>query len=143
MDRQDAEVLLARRTALRRERDFAGADVLRKQLQDGGWEVLDGPHGSTLQALRAPIEGIAAAPPRAVTLLTVVHGWRPDVERWLLSVFTHCRADFEALVVDNSGDVRIWGWLESRVAERLRVLRLGPPVGFGAAVNAGIEAAAG
>jgi len=80
---------------------------------------------------------------RAVTLLTVVHGWKPDAERWLLSVFTHCKADFEALVVDNSGDTRIAAWLESRAAERLRSIRLDPPLGFAAAVNAGIDAAAG
>jgi cysteinyl-tRNA synthetase len=72
-----------------------------------------------------------------------VHGWLPDVERWLLSVFTRTRADFEALVVDNSGDARIAGALGKRAAERLRVLTLDPPLGFGAAVNAGIEAAAG
>jgi GT2 family glycosyltransferase len=78
-----------------------------------------------------------------VTLLTVVHGWKPDAERWLLSVFTHCKSDFEALVIDNSGDAGIASWVDSRVAERLRVIRLEPPLGFGAAVNAGIEAAAG
>jgi cysteinyl-tRNA synthetase len=81
--------------------------------------------------------------PRAVTLLTVVHGWQPDAERWLLSVFTHTRVDFEALVVDNSGDERIKAWLAGRAAERLRVITLEPPLGFAAAVNAGIEAAAG
>jgi GT2 family glycosyltransferase len=80
---------------------------------------------------------------RAVTLLTVVHGWKPDAERWLLSVFTHCKADFEAVIVDNSGDERIAAWLKSRAAERLRSIRLDPPLGFAAAVNAGIDAAAG
>jgi cysteinyl-tRNA synthetase len=78
-----------------------------------------------------------------VTLLTVVHGWRADAERWLLSAFTHCKADFEALVIDNSGDVQIAGWLATRAAERLRVVELDPPLGFASAVNAGIEAAAG
>ena len=78
-----------------------------------------------------------------MTLLTVVHGWIPDVERWLLSVFTHCKFDFEALIVDNSDDVRVEGWLHSRAAERLRSLSLNPPLGFATAVNAGIEAAAG
>ena len=76
-------------------------------------------------------------------MLTVVHGWQPDAERWLLSVFTHTRTDFEALIVDNSGDARIAGWLRQRVAERLRVIALDPPLGFAAAVNAGIEGAAG
>ena len=61
----------------------------------------------------------------------------------MLSVFTHCKADFEAVVVDNSGDPRIAGWLAGGAAERLRVVGLDPPLGFAAAVNAGIEAAVG
>ena len=78
-----------------------------------------------------------------MSLLTVIHGWRADAERWLLSAFTYTRADFEAVVVDNSGDERIAGWLKSRAPERLRVITLDPPLGFAGAVNAGIDAAAG
>ncbi len=104
--------------------------------------MLDGPSGSELQAVRAPAAGEGRPEPRAVTLLTVAHGWLPDVERWLLSVFTNCKLDFEALVVDKSGDPRLAA-LRNRSAERLRVLTLDPQLGFGAAVNAGIEAAAG
>jgi GT2 family glycosyltransferase len=58
-------------------------------------------------------------------------------------VFTHTKSDFEAVVVDNSGDQRIRGWLAGRAAERLRVITLDPPMGFASAVNAGIEAAGG
>src|SRR5881392_3955229 len=116
---------------------------MRARLNDAGWEVLDGPSGSELRSLRAQSPSGVPTAPRRVTLLTVVHGWKPDAERWLLSVFTHCKADFEAVVVDNSGDPRIAGWLEGRAAERLRTLRPEPPAGFAAAVNAGIEAAAG
>jgi len=104
--------------------------------------VIDSATGSELQAVKAPPSGKSAVA-RNVTMLSVVHGWQPDAERWLLSVFTHTRADFEAVVVDNSGDPRIAGWLTNRVAERLRVVSLDPPLGFGAAVDAGIEAAAG
>jgi GT2 family glycosyltransferase len=104
--------------------------------------VTDTATGSELHMVKAPQPAVAAAP-RAVTLLTLVHGWQPDAERWLRSVFSHCEADFEALVVDNSGDPRIAGWLQSRAAERLRTISLVPPVGFATAVNAGIEAAAG
>ena len=104
---------------------------------------MDSAGGSELQALKAPPSKAPATTPRAVTLLTVVHGWKPDAERWLLSVFTHCKADFEAVIVDNSGDERIAAWLQSRAAERLRSIRLEPPLGFAAAVNAGIEVAAG
>ena len=99
--------------------------------------------GSELQAIRAQPADQPNVQTRAVTLLTVVHGWQPDAERWLLSVFTHTRADFEAVIVDNSGDPRIAGWLKNRAAERLRVVSLNAPLGFAAAVDAGIETAAG
>lgn len=112
-------------------------------MREGGWDVVDGPSGSELQAVKAPPSTEPRPAARAVTALTVVHGWRADAERWLLSVFTHTKADFEAVVVDNSGDQRIAGWLAGRAAERLRVITLDPPLGFGGAVNAGIEAAAG
>ena len=126
------------------ERDFAAADRIRDQLQDGGWEVLDGAAGSELKPLKAPRAQPAAPPtPRAVTLMAVVNGWKPDAERWLLSVFKHCTANFEVLVLDDSGDQGIAAWLASRAAERLRTLRFDPPIGFAAAVNAGIESAAG
>ena len=128
---------------LRRDRDFEAADAIRERLRAGGWEVVDSAAGSELKPLKAPSHMTLAATPRAVTLLTVVHGWQPDAERWLLSAFTYCKADFEALIVDNSGDTRIAAWLESRAAERFRSIRLEPQLGFAAAVNAGIEAAVG
>ena len=112
-------------------------------MREGGWDVVDSPNGSELQALKAPPSTAPTPVPRAVTLLTVVHGWKPDAERWLLSAFTHCKADFEAVIVDNSGDERIAAWLLGRAAERLRTMRLEPPIGFASAVNAGLEAAAG
>jgi GT2 family glycosyltransferase len=105
--------------------------------------VVDSAAGSELQALKAPSHAAEPATRRAVTLLTVAHGWLPDLERWVLSVFTHCKADFEALVVDNSGDLRLAGWLQTRAAERFRSVWIDPPLGFATAVNAGIEAAAG
>jgi len=143
VDRLTAELLLAERVERRRDRDFAAADAIRQQLREGGWDVVDSPDGSELQAIKAPPATAPSPVARGVTLLTVVHGWRADAERWLLSVFTHTKADFEAIVVDNSGDARIAGWLAGRAAERLRVITLDPPLGFGDAVNAGIEAAAG
>jgi GT2 family glycosyltransferase len=135
--------LLAERIERRRERDFEAADEIRERLRAGGWDVLDSAAGSELQALKAQVAAPEKATPRAVTLVTVAHGWIPDVERWLLSVFTHCKADFEAIVVDNSGDTRMAGWLQTRAADRFRSLRLDPPLGYATAVNAGIEAAAG
>ncbi|MHB8611787.1 MAG: glycosyltransferase family 2 protein [Candidatus Dormibacteraceae bacterium] len=127
---------------LRRDKDFVAADAIRERLRAGGWDVVDGADGSDLQALKSP-PGKERPTPRAVTLLSVIQGWKPDAERWLFSVFTHCKADFEAVIVDNSGDTRIAAWLESRAAERFRFIRLDPPLGFASAVNAGIDAAAG
>src|SRR5439155_16988182 len=115
----------------------------RETLRAGGWDVVDSSTGSELQAFKAPATDGPKAQPRAVTLLTVVHGWQPDAERWLLSVFTHTKGDFEAVVVDNSGDARIAGALVRRAAERLRVVTLDPPLGWAAAANAGVEAAGG
>ena len=105
--------------------------------------MVDSATGSELQAIKAQPTADRPPAPRSVTLLTIVHGWQPDAERWLLSVFTHTKTDFEAVVVDNSADPRIAGWLARRAAERLRVITIDPPLGFAAAVNAGIEAAAG
>ena len=131
------------RVRLRRAKEFEEADALRERLRSGGWDVIDSADGSELHPLKAPPNTAPAPARRAVTLLTVVHGWKPDAERWLLSVFTHCEADFEAVIVNNSGDERIAAWLETRAAERFRSIRLEPPLGFAAAVNAGIDAAAG
>ena len=131
------------RVRLRRAKEYEEADAIRERLRAGGWEVVDGAVGSELQALKAPPSTVPPPTSRAVTLLTVVHGWKPDAERWLLSVFTYCKADFEAVIVDNSGDERIAAWLETRAAERFRSVRLEPPLGFAAAVNAGVDAAAG
>ncbi|OLB99200.1 MAG: hypothetical protein AUI15_09365 [Actinobacteria bacterium 13_2_20CM_2_66_6] len=117
--------------------------MIRERLRGGGWDVVDTPTGSELQAIKAQPSGEPKPKSRGVTLLTVVHGWKPDAERWLFSAFSHTKADFEALVVDNSGDPGIAGWLQNRIAERLRVVTLKARLGFSAAVNAGIDAAAG
>ena len=143
MNRDEAEALSAERRVRRREQNFAEADAIRDRLRAGGWDVVDSADGSELQALKAQPQAAEPVTPRAVSLVTVAHGWIPDIERWLLSVFTHCKADFEAIVVDNSGDVRMAGWLDTRAAYRLRTIRLDPPLGYATAVNAGIEAATG
>jgi cysteinyl-tRNA synthetase len=40
------------RTAARASRDFARADLLRDDLAERGWEVVDGPDGSTVHSAR-------------------------------------------------------------------------------------------
>jgi cysteinyl-tRNA synthetase len=48
-----AATLLAQRGAARAARDFARADALREEIATLGWDVVDGPTGSTLTR-RAP-----------------------------------------------------------------------------------------
>ena len=76
-------------------------------------------------------------------MLTVLHGWPDDARRWLASVLRHHAVhDLEVLLVDNSGSAELASWAESVQSERVRLLSL-EPRGFGAAVNAGLRAAAG
>jgi GT2 family glycosyltransferase len=73
----------------------------------------------------------------------VLHGWPEDAARWLESILRHHPThDFEVLLVDNSGDPGLAAWEEGARSDQVRVLVL-EPRGFGAAVNAGLAAAAG
>ncbi|HYI65434.1 MAG TPA: glycosyltransferase [Candidatus Limnocylindrales bacterium] len=47
----DVQLLLDERTAAREERDWARADALRDEIASLGWEVQDGPRGSTVRPL--------------------------------------------------------------------------------------------
>ncbi|HEY8680598.1 MAG TPA: glycosyltransferase [Candidatus Dormibacteraeota bacterium] len=129
--------MLADRSRLREARDFPAADAVRERLREGGWEVVDSPAGSELKQVQLP------PTPRRLTLLTVLHGWPDDARRWLQSVLRHHpNQDLEVLLVDNSGSPELAAWAESVRSDVVRVLVL-EPRGFGAAVNAGLEAAAG
>jgi GT2 family glycosyltransferase len=130
--------MLQDRARLRQSRDFAAADAIRDQLRQAGWEVVDGPDGSRLQPLELP------PPARAVTMLTLVHGWPADAGRWLAGVLAHSAGhDFEALIVDNAGDAEVREWLDTAGGEHTRVLSLDPPEGWAQAANRGLEASAG
>jgi GT2 family glycosyltransferase len=99
--------------------------------------VVDASAGSSLVPLELP------PPPRRLTMLTVLHGWPEDARRWLSSVLRHhATHDLEVLLVDNSGDAELAAWLKRASSDRVRSVGL-EPGGFGAAVNAGLQAAAG
>jgi GT2 family glycosyltransferase len=82
---------------------------------------------------------------REVTLLTLVHGWPEDVARWLASVERHPpRAEWEVLLVDNSGDPDVRAHLLNLAAgERTRLVVQEPATGWAEAANRGLESAAG
>ncbi len=138
IDRARAEELLAERAGLRQARDFAGADAIRDRLRQGGWEVVDGRQGSELREVEPPPRA------HAVSIVTLVHGWVADAERWLDGVLAHSAGhDFEALLADNSGDPAVAARLAARKGERVRVLTIDPPEGWAQAANRALEAAAG
>lgn len=100
--------------------------------------MLDTPEGSRLQAVEQP------PAPRRLTMLTLLHGWHSDAERWLAGVQAHtAEHDFEALLVDNSGDRELRAWLAGVQSERVRTLVVDPPEGWAQAANRGLDAAAG
>ena len=77
-------------------------------------------------------------------MLTLVHGWPADAERWLDGVLAHSAAhDFEALLADNSGDQEVVASLAPRRGERVRVLTIDPPEGWADAANRALAAATG
>jgi cysteinyl-tRNA synthetase len=138
IDESEARRLLEERAERRGAKDYASADELRDRLRGGGWEVVDTPQGSRLRQLELP------PAPRAVTMFTILHGWRADAERWLSGVLSQTGDhDYEALLVDNSGDPAIAAWLAGCRAARVRPLTLDPPLGWAEAANRGLEAAAG
>lgn len=105
--------------------------------------MVDSPQGSQLEELELP------PPARRVTMLTLVHGWPEDAQRWLESVRTHTTEhDHETLIVDNSGAPEVRSWLAGPSVvglgdERVRTIILDPPEGWAQAANQGLEAAAG
>ena len=138
LDRESAEELLLRRAERRDAKDFAAADRLREELRNGGWQVVDSIEGSRLEPVELP------PPRRELTMLTLVHGWPEDAARWLAGVLEHTGGrDFEALMVDNSGQAEVRSWLDEVGGGRTRVLALDPPQGWAEAANRGLEAAAG
>lgn len=138
MDREEAEDLLRERATRRAARDFPGADALRDRLREGGWEVVDGAAGSELRALEPPPAALT------VTIMTIVHGWPEDGERWLGSVLAHPPAgeSWEILVVDNSGNDSVADWLSGHARDVVAILPP-QPTGFGAAANLGLASAHG
>lgn len=77
-------------------------------------------------------------------MLTLVHGWPADAERWLASVLEHASAhDFEALLIDNSGTPDVAERLGMMRSDRVRIRTVRPPTGWAEAANRGLEAAVG
>ena len=144
MDRAEAARLLEERSRLRAARDFSGADAIRDRLAEAGWEVVDSPTGSRLRGAGALVEAEFEGPrPVAASLLTLVHGWPEDAERWARSLLTHSSGEFEILIAVNSDDPALIQRMDALTGDsRVRVLVL-QPAGWAQAANAALGSAAG
>jgi glycosyltransferase involved in cell wall biosynthesis len=146
--------LVAERQAARQRRDFGRADALREELRAAGWLVRDTPDGPELAEAPpyqpvdpAALEARWAEPDRhEVSVVVHVAGWPEDVARAVAGLAGHCgQVDYEVVLVDDAAGEPTGRACEA-LAEadgRLRVLHLDRPVGFGAAMNAGMGQSSG
>jgi glycosyltransferase involved in cell wall biosynthesis len=146
--------LVAERQAARERRDWARADALRDELRSAGWLVTDTPAGPELAEAPPyrPVDPAALAPrwqePDRHEVSVVVHvaGWPQDVARAVAALAAHSGAvDYEIVLVDDGVDEAPGRALEdlARADDRVRVLHLQPPIGFGAAMNLAMSQALG
>jgi len=97
--------LLDERSAAREARDWSRADALRDELAALGWEVQDGPSGSTVRPTLAPVPtgSLADAADVAVSLQVVAEDHADDLARFLRGLAVHPPgATMELLIVANA-----------------------------------------
>jgi len=156
---REAADLVAERSAARAARDYARADAIRGQLRALGWEVVDGPDGTTLRPALA-----AAAPDRvgyaraedlasllaepatlAVTLVVVADEHPEDLARFVTGLAAHPPpATWELIVVANHPSYDVDTVLEQVAADVTPVvLRTSQRLGWADAVNLGLRRARG
>ncbi len=151
--------LVAERSAARASRDFARADVLRDELRALGWEVADGPAGTTLRPALA-----AAAPDKvgyaraedlaslldqpaatAATLVVVADEHPADLIRFLAGLAAHPPLlPWELIVVANAPSYDLEPVLASAALPgEADVLRTSERLGWADAVNLGLRRSRG
>jgi GT2 family glycosyltransferase len=144
--------LLERRAAARDERDWATADRLRDELQDAGWEAVDGPRGSTARPLlpaggattyandvdlASLLDSPASVP---ASLVAVVDDHPEDADRFLRALQLNPQSvEHEIVLVANApagaGDVALDG--------DGTVLHVHERLGWADAVNLGLRRSRG
>jgi GT2 family glycosyltransferase len=144
--------LLDRRTSARAARDWAEADALRDELAAIGWEVQDGPAGSTVRPMLAssPQAGPAdrldepARVPLAIVVVAEDHG--DDLVRLLRGLAAHPPpGDSELLVVANAPTFDLEGTLGTITGLPVSPEVLPSParLGWADARNLGLRASGG
>ncbi len=146
----DVLALAERRAAARVDRDFASADVMRDELAEAGWTVVDEPHGTWhLEPAAAPAparprpaadvpSALGEPPADDVSVHWVVEGWPDDVARSIASFRTHQESRSVRYVVAD-----VTGADPVSFGDDVEVISLEAGTGWGAAVNAALRRATG
>lgn len=151
--------LVAQRTAARAAREYERADALRDQLRSLGWEVVDGPAGSTLRPALS-----AAAPERVgyaraddlaslldepasltATLVVVADEHADDLARFVAGLAAHPpKASWELVLVANAPSYDTDAVLaQAALPEAPVIVRTSERLGWADAVNLGLRRARG
>lgn len=150
--------LVDERTAAREERDFDRADELRDRISALGWEVQDGPGGSTVRPMLPSVPGDTGyadastlasrldEPPMVVlSIVLVAEEHHDDLARAIDALATHPPAEsWELVVVANAPAAPVEPAIEAAgLAERSTILGVRERLGYGDAVNLGMRRAMG
>jgi cysteinyl-tRNA synthetase len=140
--------LAEERDRARRSKDFPAADALRDRLHEAGYDVVDGPEGSTL-IRRARVEPPVARraedvptllhepPTTEVSVQWLVEGWAEDITRGIRSFRRHGGGlSAGHVVVDASGAPHRWD-------DDVDLVRMDPAAGWASARNAGLRRSGG
>ncbi|HCP60976.1 MAG TPA: hypothetical protein DIU14_00670 [Actinobacteria bacterium] len=130
------------REKARAARDFAAADGLRERIRDAGFEVIDGPEGSTLAPLPGEstpayrgsheVPSLLEAPPAfRASVQWVVEGWPQDVRRGIAAFDAHHPPGaLQHVVVDLIG---------AEWPDAVDLVRMDAKAGWAEARNAGLR----
>ena len=112
----DVRRLIDERTEARASRDWARADALRDDLAALGWEVQDGPDGSTARPILPagdPEAGLAAPASVLASVQVVAEDHPEDLARLLRGLSAHPPAvDWELVIVANAPEFDLEELLE-------------------------------
>ncbi|MCA1588488.1 MAG: glycosyltransferase [Chloroflexi bacterium] len=150
----DVRELLRQRTDARADRDWGRADALREQLTELGWQVEDGPSGSTVRPILSTAtsrddSGLpsrleeAASVEASVQVLAEDHP--ADLGRFLGGLRSHAPGlTWELVVVANAPSFDLDALLaEPLPAAETTVLRAGPRLGWADARTLGLRRSSG
>jgi hypothetical protein len=150
--------LVAERAAHRARREYEAADAVRNQLQRLGWEVVDGPEGSTVRPMlpeaAAPVgsarsdelASLLAEPAELdVSLQVLVEDDETELHRFLGSLAHHLTTavSLEIVVVANAPSFDLAAHLDTHPALRAAVMTTSQRLGWGDARNLGLRRSRG